>query len=54
MPKLQWVGAFAAIVLGSGLFLQPNLIPALPEMIHYILGAALVGTGGYASYSYLK
>ena len=54
MPKAQWVGALAAVILGLGLILQPNLISSLPQMLHYILGFALVGIGGYAAYSYVK
>ena len=54
MPEAQWVGALAAIILGLGFVLQPNLISSLPQVLHYILGAALVGIGGYAAYSYTK
>ena len=54
MPKVQWIGALSAVVLGLGLVLQPSLISALPKMLHYGIGAALVGIGGYALYSYAK
>jgi len=54
MPKLQWIGALSAVVLGAGLVLQPNLISSLPAVLHYGIGAALVGIGGYALYSYAK
>ena len=50
MPKLQWIGALSAVVLGAGLVLQPNLISSLPAVLHYGIGAALVGTGAATWY----
>ena len=51
---MSWTIVLLSIIIGLGFVLNTRLIPAIPEMLHWIIGAFFILSGGSLAYNAVK